>query len=354
MDAILSPPSHLTIIFMGFFSERPQRENNKNADGLRKGLTSYGDAGFSLFLRKAFIKAMGYRRCVEPSIVGITNTHSDYNPAMATCLEINRGGEARRDARPARLPMVFPTISIAESFAHPDLDVSAQPDGDGHRGDDPGAADGFGGGDRRLRQDTAGADHGRGQRRSADRRDPRRTDGGGAHKGEVLGPAPIAVRLWAKYRAGEIETSRARPSTALAPSVGTCMVMGTASTMACITEALACRCDERAIPAPHAERFRSAELAARSLPHGGCQGTEAERIADARGLSKTPRWCCKAIGGSDQRPHSFDRGSPIVTSHRVDLAAFDRLGREVPVLIDLNRRANTTWSISIMPAACRS
>jgi dihydroxy-acid dehydratase len=30
------------------------------ADGLRKGLTSYGDAGFSLFLRKAFIKAMGY------------------------------------------------------------------------------------------------------------------------------------------------------------------------------------------------------------------------------------------------------------------------------------------------------
>ena len=29
-------------------------------DGLRKGLASYGDAGFSLFLRKAFIKAMGY------------------------------------------------------------------------------------------------------------------------------------------------------------------------------------------------------------------------------------------------------------------------------------------------------
>jgi len=26
--------------------------------GLRKGLTRYGDAGFSLFLRKAFIKAM--------------------------------------------------------------------------------------------------------------------------------------------------------------------------------------------------------------------------------------------------------------------------------------------------------
>ena len=30
------------------------------ARGLRKGLTSYGDDGFALFLRKAFIKAMGY------------------------------------------------------------------------------------------------------------------------------------------------------------------------------------------------------------------------------------------------------------------------------------------------------
>ncbi len=30
------------------------------ARGLRKGLTSYGDDEFSLFLRSAFIKAMGY------------------------------------------------------------------------------------------------------------------------------------------------------------------------------------------------------------------------------------------------------------------------------------------------------
>ena len=28
--------------------------------GLRKGLTSYGDPAFSLFLRKVFIKAAGY------------------------------------------------------------------------------------------------------------------------------------------------------------------------------------------------------------------------------------------------------------------------------------------------------
>ena len=31
-----------------------------DATGMRKGLTNYGDAGFSLFLRKAFIKGAGY------------------------------------------------------------------------------------------------------------------------------------------------------------------------------------------------------------------------------------------------------------------------------------------------------
>ena len=51
------------------------------ATGMRKGLTSYGDPGFSLFLRKAFIKAMGYSDdALDRPIVGITDTFSDFNP----------------------------------------------------------------------------------------------------------------------------------------------------------------------------------------------------------------------------------------------------------------------------------
>src|ERR1700737_821089 len=50
------------------------QKETQMADGLRKGLTSYGDAGFSLFLRKAFIKAMGYSDdALNRPIVGITN-----------------------------------------------------------------------------------------------------------------------------------------------------------------------------------------------------------------------------------------------------------------------------------------
>ena len=48
--------------------------------GMRKGLTAYGDEGFSLFLRKAFIKAMGYTDdALDRPIVGITNTFSGFN-----------------------------------------------------------------------------------------------------------------------------------------------------------------------------------------------------------------------------------------------------------------------------------
>jgi dihydroxy-acid dehydratase len=52
-----------------------------SASGLRQGLTAYGDAHFSLFLRKVFIKALGYSEdALSRPIVGIVNTYSSFNP----------------------------------------------------------------------------------------------------------------------------------------------------------------------------------------------------------------------------------------------------------------------------------
>ena len=49
--------------------------------GMKKNLTNYGDNEFSIFLRKAFIKGLGYsEEMLEKPIIGITNTYSDYNP----------------------------------------------------------------------------------------------------------------------------------------------------------------------------------------------------------------------------------------------------------------------------------
>ena len=89
------------------------------SNGMRKGLADYGDAEFSLYLRKAFIKAMGYSdEALDRPIVGITNTFSGYNACHRTVPDlidtIKRGVMLA-----GGLPVEFPTFSIHKSFSYP-------------------------------------------------------------------------------------------------------------------------------------------------------------------------------------------------------------------------------------------
>ena len=48
--------------------------------GLARGLTNYGDADFSLYLRRSFAKSMGYSHSMlERPVVGIAHSASGYN-----------------------------------------------------------------------------------------------------------------------------------------------------------------------------------------------------------------------------------------------------------------------------------
>ena len=87
--------------------------------GMRKGLTAYGDPEFSLFLRKAFIRAMGYSdEALSRPIVGIADTGSDFNPCHGNAPQLIEAIK-RGVLGAGGLPMVFPTISLHESFVHP-------------------------------------------------------------------------------------------------------------------------------------------------------------------------------------------------------------------------------------------
>ena len=87
--------------------------------GMYKGLTSYGDAGFSVFLRKAFIKAMGYTDdALERPIIGITDTFSGYNACHRNVPDLIEAVK-RGVMLAGGLPVDFPVISLHESFAHP-------------------------------------------------------------------------------------------------------------------------------------------------------------------------------------------------------------------------------------------
>ena len=90
-----------------------------STSGLRQGLTSYGDAHFSLFLRKVFIKALGYSEdALSRPIVGIINTFSGFNPCHANVPQLidaaKRGVQLN-----GGLAIEFPTISVHESFSYP-------------------------------------------------------------------------------------------------------------------------------------------------------------------------------------------------------------------------------------------
>jgi len=158
----------------------------------------------------------------------------------------------------------------------------------------------------------------------------------GHHRGEVLGACTDCRRLWGKYRAGEIDDVEIEAVNGrLAPSVGTCMVMGTASTMACITEALGLSLPMSAtIPAPHAERFRLAEASGKvAAAMAVAKGPKPSELL-AKASFRNAQVVLQAIGGST---NGLIHLTAIAnrTEHRIDLEAFDKLGREVPVLIDL-------------------
>jgi dihydroxy-acid dehydratase len=306
------------------------------ADGLRKGLTSYGDAGFSLFLRKAFIKAMGYSDdALNRPIVGITNTYSDYNPCHGNVPQIIEAVK-RGVMLTGAMPMVFPTISIAESFAYPTSmylrNLMAMDTEEMIRAQPMDSVVVIGGCDKTLPAQIMAAV-------SADLPTVVIPVGPmvvGHHKGEVLGACTDCRRLWGKYRAGEIDDEEIEAVNGrLAPSVGTCMVMGTASTMACITEALGLSLPMSAtIPAPHAERFRSAEASGKvAAAMAKAKGPKPSEFL-TRSSFRNAQVVLQAIGGST---NGLIHLTAIAnrTEHRIDLEAFDKLGREVPVLIDL-------------------
>src|SRR6201981_3620343 len=305
-------------------------------DGLRKGLASYGDAGFSLFLRKAFIKAMGYSDdALDRPIVGITNTYSDYNPCHGNVPQIIEAVK-RGVMLSGAMPMVFPTISIAESFSHPTSmylrNLMAMDTEEMIRAQPMDAIIVIGGGAKTLPAQIMAAI-------SADLPTVVIPVGPmvvGHHRGEVLGACTDCRRLWGKHRAGEIdEVESEAVSTRLAPSVGTCMVMGTASTMACLTEAMGLSLPMSAtIPAPHAERFRLSEASGRvAAAMAKAEGPKPSELL-TQSAFRNAQVVLQAIGGST---NGLIHLTAIAgrTEHQIDLDAFDKIGREVPVLVDL-------------------
>ena len=303
--------------------------------GMRKGLAAYGDAEFSLFLRKAFIKAMGYSdEALDRPIVGITNTASGYNACHRNVPEMIEAIK-RGVMLAGGLPVEFPVISIHESFSNPTSmflrNLMAMTVEEMIRAQPMDSVVLIGGCDKTVPALLMGA-------ASADVpailtvTGPMMT---GSYRGERLGACTDCRRLWAKHRAGAIDDAEIEEiSGKLAPGAGTCMVMGTASTMALVSEAMGMMLPGgAAIPAAHADRLRHAEATGTRAVELAAENLRPTQIMTPRSVQNGLR-VLQAVGGSTNGlVHLAAIAGRL--GFDLDLAEFDRLGVETPVIVDL-------------------
>jgi dihydroxy-acid dehydratase len=267
-------------------------------------------------------------------VIGITNTGSSYNPChgnMPQLIEAVKRGVLMAGG----LPMDFPTLSLHESFAQPtsmylrnlmSMDTEemlrAQP------------MDGvvlIGGCDKTVPAQLMGA-------ASAGLPAVQLVTGSmltGSHRGQRVGACTDCRRYWARFRAGEIDGEEiGQVNDQLVASVGTCAVAGTASTMACIAEALGIGLPGSATPpAVTADRIRIAERTGETAVRMVRAGLTIDRILTPGAFENALR-VLLAIGGST---NAIVHLAAIMgrLGFELDLKALDAMSRDTPVLLDL-------------------
>ncbi len=310
-------------------------DKEKN-QGLRRGLTNYGDRDFSIYLRRSFASSMGYgREMLDRPIVGIAHSASGFNNChrhFPEMIEAVKRGVLAAGA----LPVEFPTISLGEVFLNPtslkfrnlmSIDVEEM-----IRAQPMDSVVLLGGCDKTVPAQLMGA-------ASADLPAVQLVAGPmstGRHKGERLGACTDCRRFWAKYRAGDIDSDEIDVvEQRLASTAGTCAVMGTASTMASLAEALGMMpSDSAAIPAVSADRLRMAEETGRiAVALIGAEDRRPSRIMTERAFENALRVLLALGGSTNAIIHLTAIAGRLGIS--IDLHRLNELSDTTPVLVDL-------------------
>jgi dihydroxy-acid dehydratase len=303
--------------------------------GLARGLTNYGDPAFSLYLRRSFAKSMGYSgEMLARPVVGIADSRSGFNNChrhFPELIEAVKRGVLAAGA----LPLEFPTVSLGEVFLSPtsmmfrnlmSIDVEEM-----IRAQPMDAVVLVGGCDKTVPAQLMGA-------ASADIPAVQLLAGPmmpTSFRGERLGACTDCRRFWALHRAGKVDSHEIETIEGnLATTAGTCAVMGTASTMASIAEALGMALPgSAAIPAVHADRLRAAEETGRRAAEMTQAPIRPSQVITAKSVENALR-VLLAIGGST---NAIVHLTAIAgrAGIKIDLKQLNELSDSTPVLVDL-------------------
>ena len=308
---------------------------NKNK-GLKKNLSDYGDKEFSNFIRRSFSKSMGYsNKSLDKPIVGICYTESGYNNCHRNFPEmleaVKRGVHAS-----GALPIVFPVISLGETFLNPtsmmyrnlmsmcvEEMILAQP---------MDSVILMGGCDKTVPALMMGAF-------SANIPSCLLVSGPmmtGRHKGERLGACTDCRRFWAKYRSNEIDKNEINLiEDKLATTAGTCAIMGTASTMAIIADVLGIMIpNTSSIPAVHSDRLRASEdTGSLGASLALKKGILPEKVVTKKSIENAIRVLLAISGSTNAIIHLTAIARRIGIN--ISLEEFNRISEETPVIVNL-------------------
>jgi dihydroxy-acid dehydratase len=303
--------------------------------GLSRGLTNYGDKDFSVYLRNSFASSMGYsREVLNKPIVGIANSFSGFNNChrhFPELLEAVKRGVLLGGA----LPIEFPTISLGEVFLSPTSlkfrNLMSMDTEEMVRAQPMDAVVLMGGCDKTVPAQLMGA-------ASADLpavqlvAGPMMTSRYGQ---ERLGACTDCRRFWGKYRAGEVSTEQINDIEGrLATTAGTCAVMGTASTMACIAETLGMSLPgTAAIPAVHADRLRAAEASGRAAARMIDQPIRPSQVITEKSVENALRMLLALGGSTNAIVHLTAVAGRL--GIKVSLERMNELSDTTPVLVNL-------------------
>src|SRR5687767_5587494 len=307
----------------------------KKPRGVAKGLTNYGDPAFSLYLRRSFAKSMGYSgELLGRPVVGIADSRSGFNNCHRHFPELIEAVK-RGVLAAGGLPIDFPTVSLGEVFLHPtsmmfrnlmSIDVEEM-----IRAQPMDAVVLVGGCDKTVPAQLMGA-------ASADVPAVQLLAGPmmpTSFQGERLGACTDCRRFWGMHRAGKVDSAEIETIEGnLATTAGTCAVMGTASTMAALAEALGMALPgTAAIPAVHADRLRAAEASGARAVEMARSPLRPSEVVNEKSVENAIRMLL-AIGGST---NAIVHLTAIAgrAGVNVSLNQLNEISDSTPVLVDL-------------------
>ncbi|TNJ63897.1 dihydroxy-acid dehydratase [Paenibacillus hemerocallicola] len=300
-----------------------------------RGAKYFQDPGFWGFIHRSFTKSMGYTdEDLRKPVIGIANTFSELNKCHSNFNELV--DYVKRGVWQAGgLPMEFPTISIGEPYVKPttmllrnlmamDTEemIKAHP------------LDGVvlvGGCDKTVPAQLMAAI-------SANVPAIVLTGGpmlNGRLNGQSLGACTDCYKYTLEHKAGNItDKELSTAEDAICRSDGHCMVMGTASTMASIAEALGMALPGcAAIPAPDSRRKHMAERTGKQIVEVVRQNIRPRDVITPKSIENAIRVTMASGGSTNAIIHLVAIAGRL--GYKLELETFDKLAADTPFLLNL-------------------